>query len=303
MRSFFKSFFLLILFGFCCCSFFGCEAEEKIVKDESKLQVYTSFYCVYDFVSKIGGDKVQVYNLVPNGTEPHNWEPTAGDILGLKNADVFFYNGGGMESWTDKVMDLVKGENVRCVCLSEGIELIGGDEGADPHIWLDPKNAQKEAEIIKTALIMADPNNEDYYNQKYKDFSDKISKLDSDFKAAVLDKKDKTIVVAHQAYGYLCKAYGLRQLAIEGLSADSEPSPAKMAEISEFVKNNNVKVIFFEELLATKAASVISEETGAKLLVLNPFEGLTQQEADNGDDYFSIMRKNLENIKQALYSQ
>ncbi len=299
MKIFLRSFCCFILIV-CCCAFFGCGKEENIVKDESKLQVYTSFYCVYDFVSKIGGDKVQVYNLVPNGTEPHNWEPTAGDILGLKDADVFFYNGGGMEGWTDKVMESVKGENVRCVCLSEGIELIGGNEGADPHIWLDPKNAKKEAETIKTTLIMADPDNEEYYNQNYKDFSDKINKLDSDFKAAVLNKKNKTIVVAHQAYGYLCKAYGLQQLAVEGLSADSEPSPAKMAEISEFIKNNGVKVIFFEELLAAKSVSVISEETGAELLVLNPFEGLAQQEIDNGEDYFSVMRKNLENIKEAL---
>lgn len=289
-----------ILAFFAVVSLFGCGNDGEVMREEGKLQVYTSFYCVYDFVSQIGGDKVQVYNMLPNGAEPHNWEPTPGDMLKLENADFLFYNGRGMESWVDKVINSVENKNIKYVELSKGIEFLDSKENTDPHIWLDPKNAKKEVEAIKNALVMADSANEEYYNENYKAFADRIDKLDIDFKNAVSEAKNKTIVVAHEAYGYLCGAYGLEQLGIEGLSAESEPSPAKMAEISKFVKDNGIKFIFFEELLTPKAASVISEETGAELLVLNPFEGTTEQEEKDNEDYFSVMYKNLDNIKKAL---
>ncbi len=281
----------------------GCTKNEVGQTDESKLQVYTSFYCIYDFVNKIGGDKIQLYNIVPTGTEPHNWEPTAGDMRKLSNADLLFYNGAGMENFVDSVKQSVENDKIKYIELSEGIELIKKNEESniyDPHIWLNPINAEKEALKIKNALSEADSQNADFYNKNYEDFSKKAKELDKSFSDMVNNNENKTIVVAHEAYGYLCQAYGLKQLAIEGLSADSEPSPAKMAEVSEFIKNNKIKFIFFEELLAVKAADVISEETGAKLLVLNPFEGLSQEDIDNGEDYFSVMYKNLENIDKAL---
>ncbi len=294
--------------------FSACSGKENdFVRDESKLQVYTSFYAVCDFVQKIGGDKIQVYNLVPSGTEPHNWEPTSGDMLNLENADFLFYNGGGMEGWIDKVRASIENENIEYVELSKDVDFIKSEhtheheegenhdeEGVDPHIWLDPQNAKKEAFAIKEALSAKDAENADYYSQKYDEFAKKADELDESFKEVVSGAENKTIVVAHQAYGYLCKAYGLEQLAIEGLSADSEPSPAKMAEISKTVKEKGIKYIFFEELLTPKAASVIAEETGTELLVLNPFEGLTDEEIANGGDYFSVMYKNLENIEKAL---
>lgn len=302
---------LMLCFSFL---FSGCSmGEQEDVRDTSKLQVYTSFYAVYDFVQKIGGDKIQVYNLVPTGTEPHNWEPTSGDMLNLEKADFLFYNGGGMESWVDKVKASIENKNIKYIELSKGVDFIKsedghkhegeeihGDDGIDPHVWLDPKNAKKEAFAIKEALSAADTKNADYYSQKYDEFAKDADELDNAFKEVVSGAKDKTIVVAHQAYGYLCKAYGIEQLAIEGLSADSEPSPAKMAEISNVVKEKGIKYIFFEELLTPKAATVIAEETGAELLILNPFEGLTDEEIAKGEDYFSVMKKNLENIKKAL---
>ncbi len=303
---------LSIFLTFCLCFYLiGCEKEDNAA-DPSKLQVYTSFYGVYDFVSKIGGDKIQVYNIVPTGTEPHNWEPTSGDMMNLSKGDILFFNGAGMENWVDKVKAAVENENLKYIKLSEGIELIksrhshGDSDGdldfdsVDPHIWLNPINAKKEAETIKNALSAADPSNAEYYNKNYEDFSKKADELDADFRNMTARAENKTIVVAHEAYGYLCEAYGIEQIAIEGLSADSEPSPAKMAEISKFIKDNDVRYIFFERLLSAKAAEVISEETGAELLVLNPFEGLTQEEINAGADYFSVMRENFENIKKAI---
>ena len=118
---------------------------------------------------------------------------------------------------------------------------------------------------------------------------------------------NKSIVVSHEAFGYLCDAYGLTQMGIEGLSPDSEPDPARMAEIIDFVKANHVKVIFFEELVSPKVAKTIAKETetiaaetGAQTRVLNPLEGLSDEELKNGADYFSVMEDNLKQLKAAL---
>jgi zinc transport system substrate-binding protein len=127
-----------------------------------------------------------------------------------------------------------------------------------------------------------------------------LDALDSAFKEALRSLANKDIVVSHEAYGYLCAAYGLNQVGIMGLSPDSEPDPARMAEIIGFVNANRVKVIFFEELVSPKVAEAIANATGAQTAVLSPIEGLSDAQRAAGDDYFSVMRQNLAALKTAL---
>lgn len=289
--------------------FSGCSNISETNENNKKLKVYTSFYAIYDLTKKISGDKAELYNIVPTGTEPHDWEPSVKDMLNIESADILFYNGASMESWIEKIKSSIENSNIEYAELSKDIELITYDEknnnsydihNTDPHVWLNPQNAKKQMEIIKNVLSEKDPSNADYYEKNYKTESEKIDKLDSDFKQMVSNSSSKNIIVAHQAYGYLCEAYGLNQIAIEGISADSEPTPSKMAEIVTFAKQNNIKYIFFEELVSPKVAKTISKEIGAELLELNPFEGLTEEQIKNNEDYYSIMYKNLENIKKAI---
>ena len=263
----------------------GCGSAP--VKTSNKPQIYTSFYAISDFVEKIGGDKVDVHNLVPSGTEPHDWEPSSKDMLNLNSADVLFYNGLGMESWIDKVKGAVNGEKPKYVELSAGI-------------WLDPKNVITMSQEICDTLSDLDPSNEEYYKENLATFTAQLNKLDNDFKTQLSNVSSKKIVVSHEAYSYLCSAYGLEQTSIDGISADSEPSPAKMKEIADYIKTNNVKYIFFEELVSPKIAQSLADETGVQLLALNPFEGLDQEDIDNGADYISVMEENLKNLVTAL---
>ncbi|WP_434509584.1 metal ABC transporter substrate-binding protein [Desulfitobacterium sp. AusDCA] len=270
-----------------------------------KLTVYTSFYPMYDLTKKVGGDKINLKNLIPAGTEPHDWEPTPGDMGNLEKADVLIYNGAGMETWIDKVLKSIDNEKLVTVEASKGLKLLDNlDKNEnltyDPHVWLNPMLAKQEMEAIKNALVSADPLNKEYYEKNYNDNAQKLDQLDQEYKKTigVLSKKD--IVVAHQAFGYLCSAYGLNQVAIEGLAADSEPSPARMAEIVNFVKEKQLKYIFFEELVSPKVAQTIAQETGATATVLNPLEGLSEADQQAGKDYFSVMRDNLEVLKKAL---
>ena len=266
--------------------------ETEKEAEESKLKVMASFYPMYDFAVKIGGDKVKVMDMVPAGTEPHDWEPAATDIKNLEDADVFVYSGAGMEHWVSTVLASLENRNLVSVEASDG--------QYDPHVWLSPLNAKKEMENIKDAFVKADPNNQSYYEANYTEYAAKFDQLDQEYRDTISGLTNKNIVVAHEAFGYLCDAYGLKQVGIEGLSPDSEPDPAKMAEVIDFVRENHVKVIFFEELVSPKVAETIAYETGASAEMLNPLEGLGDEELAAGEDYFSVMESNLEKLKAAL---
>ncbi len=289
----------------------GCSAKNGVDAEDGdqRIIVYTSFYTMYDFTGKIGGDKIRIKNLVPSGIGPHHWEPSPKDMASLEKADLLIYNGAGMESWIDKVLASVKSKKLVAVEASKGIELINinHDEkhdhhslGYDPHVWLNPLNAVKQMETIKNALQDADPENSEYYENNYLLYKEKLEELDNEFKEAVKEFNRKEFVVAHEAFGYLCQAYGLEQVPIEGLNADSEPTPSRMAEITKFARENDIRVIFFEELLSPKVAEAIAREINAETAVLNPLEGLKEEDIKAGKDYFSVMRENLEALKKAL---
>ncbi|SDN99465.1 metal ABC transporter substrate-binding protein [Acetanaerobacterium elongatum] len=288
----------------------------SVAQGGKQLKVYASFYQMADFAQKIGKDKISVTTLVPAGTEPHDWEPAASDIVGLEKADLFIYNGAGMEGWAEKLLASLKNKGLIVVEASKGIKLLEGEQhdgenkeahdahaneaSYDPHVWLDPNNAKIMLAAINNALAQADPENKSFYQKNCDETLLQLEQLDKEYRDTLAPLPQKNVVVAHQAFGYLCTEYGLNQMAIEGLSPDSEPDPARMAEIIDFVKKNKVKVIFFEELVSPKVAQAIADATGASTDVLNPLEGLSNEELAAGEDYFSVMRKNLKVLKAAL---
>ena len=288
----------------------GC-AEQK-----GGLSVVASFYPMADFAKKIGGDRVEVFTMVPTGAEPHDWEPSPADIVRLEKAQVFVYSGAGMEHWAEDVVSSLGNKSLVVAEASKGIALPEGDPGhedeetheadghghgdGDPHVWLDPRNAKAQMASIREALTQADPDGKAVYDTNYEKYALALDELDAEFREGLKDLARRDIVVAHAAYGYLCDAYGLHQVAIEGLSPDSEPDPARVAEIIDFAKANDVRVIFFESLVSPKVAQSIAAQVGARTDVLSPIEGLTNEEAAAGEDYFSVMRRNLAALSAAL---
>lgn len=315
-RARFAPLFMLAGVVAVCLAVTGCSSTQPASEDEgtSKINVVASFYPMADFAEKIGGDKVDVTNLVPAGIEPHDWEPSTTDVRDISDAALLVYNGAGMESWVEDVMAGLDG-GPAVVEASAGVTLIEGsaheddeasadqegeEEATDPHVWLDPENAKIEMRNIADALASVDPDNASYYEENYDKYAEQIDELDQEFRDGLASSTRHTIVVSHEAFGYLCNAYGLEQLGIEGLSADSEPDAARMAEIIDFVNENDVTTIFFEDLVSPKVAESIARETGADVEELNPLEGLTDDEIAAGEDYFSIMRKNLTSLIAAL---
>ncbi|WP_138160623.1 metal ABC transporter substrate-binding protein [Peptoniphilus catoniae] len=304
--------------------FTGCGKKQATIQEgqgetgSDKKTIYTSVYPVYDFTKKIVGDKFNVELIVPVGQEPHDYELDTNVLKGMENADIFVYNGAGLESFADKIIGAIDNKDLVAVEASRGVDLIKADNhededhdheeeeeehhhGAyDPHTWLDPENAIIEMENIKNAVVEIDPDNGDFYEENFNTYKAKLEELDKKYQEELKDYKGGKIVVSHEAFGYLCRRYGLEQLGISGINAEGEPDAKTMAEIVDFVKENNIKVIFTEELLDTKVSDTIAAETGAKTLVLNPIEGLSQEELDSGEDYISVMEKNLSNLLEAF---
>ncbi|PQP81687.1 ABC transporter substrate-binding protein [Paenibacillus sp. PCH8] len=172
--------------------------------------------------------------------------------------------------------------------------------GLDPHVWLSPALAVKEVRNIEAGLAEAAPEHAVEFKQNADAYVSKLEALDSDFKAAVTGSKRKDFITQHAAFGYLAQEYGLQQVPIAGLSPEQEPSAAQMASVIDFAKEHQVKTIFFETLVSSKVSETIANEVGAKTAVLNPIEGLTDDEVAAGMDYIGVMRQNLEALQRAL---
>lgn len=172
--------------------------------------------------------------------------------------------------------------------------------GLDPHVWLSPQLAIQEVRNIEKGLSEVAPEYKEQFKANADAYVTELEALDNEFTEGLKDSKRKDFITQHAAFGYLAKQYGLKQVPIAGLSPDQEPSPAQMADIVQFAKENNVKTIFFETLVSSKVADTIAKEIGAHTDVLNPLEGLTEEELDAGNDYVRVMRSNLEALKTAL---
>lgn len=260
-------------------------------KDNSgKLQIYTSIYPIYDFTKKIGGEKISVYNMTKAGAEPHDFEITSKDMANLSKADLFIYNGGGMEHWVDTIKEALK--DIKYINTSSNIN----ENNLDPHFWLSPINAKIQMENIKNGLIEIDSENKNYYESNYNLYANRLTELDEKIKTSLSDIKNRNLVLTHPAFGHFCKEYSLNQIAI----ARDEADPKAMAEIIEFIKSNNVRAIFYEEFSSSKLVDSIAKETGIKILTLNPIESLSEENIASGEDYFSIMEKNLISLSDGL---
>lgn len=270
----------------------------------SKLQITTSFYPLYFFTNQISGDKAEARNITPSGAEPHDYEPTAQDIVHIENSNMLVLNGGKLEAWGDKIRENLKGKNVRIVVAGESLTTQEVEEQGkkiiDPHVWLSPPLAKKQVEKITQGFLKVDPSNSLYYQANEKKLGEELDRLDKEYKDGLHDCRQKDIITSHAAFGYLAAHYGLNQVSIAGLSPDEEPSAQKLAEVARFAKEHNVKYIFFESLVSPKLSETIAHEVGAKTFVLNPIEGVSDEDAKQGKNYITIMKENLKNLRIAL---
>lgn len=289
----------------------GCGGEKKSASD--KLQVAASFYPMAEFARNVGGDRVEVFALVPDGAEAHDWEPSPADLSRLGKAQVFVYN-GIVEPWAKQALTALSERKILAVQTGLGLYERNAEvhEEAhehghncshgkqDPHIWISPKKAMVQVERITATLCEADEKNAKYYQDNSAKYVEQIKALDIQLTNLAKNAPRKVFVTAHAAFGHLADDYGLEQLAVNGLSPHAEPTPADLQRLIKVVKEENVRYIFFETLTDPKLAKLVAEETGAQVAVLDPLEGLNEEGRKKKMDYLQIMQQNIHNLHIAL---
>ncbi|MCL1970479.1 MAG: zinc ABC transporter substrate-binding protein [Candidatus Bathyarchaeota archaeon] len=294
-------------------------------KSSDKLKIVTTFYPLTYITQQIGGDYVEVTQLIPNNNEIHNWEPTVSHIRATEDADIIFYNGAGADSWMeDEILPALSNSKKRLnVETTEDLTLIANKEDKhnddhddddddddhdthdhglyDPHTWVSPYMAKQQAEIIYNILISADPQHEEYYTQRWHTLERQLEQLDATYRNSLSNTHSNVIFVSHGAFGYLADQYGFTQHSVIGVSADEQPSAQTIIKLVEEMKEYKNYVLYVDPVYASNYVQTIQKEvqvqTGQNVtvlklyLMLGPMDGL---------DYLEQMQTNLSNLQTGL---
>lgn len=271
----------------------ACGSAGEGAKDDGRLPVSVTFNALYEFVLAVGGDRVAVSTIIPDGMEPHDFEPKARDLAGLREAKVFVHNGLGLTPWAEEAAGAAGNDALLVVDASVGIAPIPSDEGGedDPHIWLSLKCAQTEAANIRDALAAADPGNSAYYERNCADFVEQLQTLFDEYDAKFAAADRKLLVTGHAAFAYLCRDFGLTQVSVRGVFDEGEPSARQLAELVAFCRENGVTTVFAEALDSPEISRTLADEAGARIETIYTIEG-----TEDGLSYLERMAANLERV-------
>jgi zinc transport system substrate-binding protein len=270
---------------------------------QPKLKVVASFYIPYEFTKNVGGERIEVKNLVPAGAEPHDFEPSPADIRAIEEARVFVYNGAGMESWVERVLSAVKNrEKLIVIEMTKGLPLRKVEDEElefDPHAWTDPILVKDMAKNIQEGLIAADSAGSSLYTDNTKAFHAKLDALDAQIREGLKACRLRDFIISHRFMDYFAARYNLTAHALSGLEP-SEPTPQRLAELIRLGREKGIKYIFAERSDALKALEVLARELGVQILTLNTGHGLTAEEERAGKNYLTLMSENLKNLRIGL---
>lgn len=299
----------------------GCNNSNN-EKDSERLRVGVTISPLKYFVEEIGKDKVDVFSIIPDGSDAHTFDPKPKDLNELINSDIFVYNGLGMEEWIDSVLTTVDSEKVKVVEATIGINPITineeeddheeGEEhdhdheeesddhehshgGLDPHTWLSLSDAIIEAENIKNALIEVDSENKNYYEENFEILKESLNNLKSEYEDKFKELTNKNFVTGHAAFAYLCRDFGLTQESIADVYGEGELTAKNLENLIKYCKENDVKVIFSESTASEKEAETLAKEVNAEVIKIYSLET-----SEDDMNYLDGMKYNLETIYNSL---
>ena len=281
----------------------GCRQRQEFAADESRVKVVVSFNAIKEFVQAVGRDRVAIITLIPDGTEPHDFQPTTRDMQALHTADLFIYNGAGMENWVDTATKAASNKSLLTIESSKGVDLIALDDPAeikehgayDPHTWLSLANAQIQVQNIADALSAADKKNAEFYQQNAAAYKQELQKLLVKYQAKMHKLPAKNFVTGHAAFAYLCRDLELEQSSVEDVFASGEPSAKSLSALTDYCKAQHVKTIFVEDAVSPKTSQTLAREVGAKTQPIHTLES-----SEGTLTYLDRMEENLDAIYQGL---
>lgn len=283
--------------------------------ERPKLSIAASFYPIEEIVRSVAGDSVDVFGLTPPGEGAHDLELTASQVTRLETADIVFYIGDGFQPGVEKVLSSLPSTTKKVDLLQEltvvdVIPQLEGTEGEtdgevlasgkDPHVWLDPANMATMTRSVASVLSSAAGLDADAIGAAANAYVSELETLGAEFDAGLANCQSRVLVTSHRAFEYLAQRTNLQQVAIAGVNPDEEPSAKSLEAIAKFAAANNVSTIFFETLLPPDLANVIANEIGATTDLLDPIEGFSQEDLDEGASYVVAQRSNLERLRQGL---
>jgi zinc transport system substrate-binding protein len=312
-RIAFSIMFAAILYGVISCK---QNKNAALRNADGKINITATIFPPYDFVRQIAGDRANLAMLLPPGAESHSFEPSPKDIITIQNSDIFIYGGGETDKWVDRILQSMSVEKIRILAMIDAVdvveeEIVEGmeEEGEeeeiayDEHVWTSPRNALLIVRAISGLLCETDPANAELYRQNTAACIKALTELDAAFSKVAAGAKRSTIVFADRfPFRYFTDAYGLSYFAaFPGCSTETEPSAATVAFLINKIRAEKIPVVFHIELSNERMADTISDETGAKKLLLHSCHNITKRDFDAGRGYLDFMRQNVDNLQEALY--
>lgn len=279
----------------------GCSSTAPAASIQG-MTVATSISPLADLIRQVGGNKVKVINLVPAGSDPHEYEPKPTDVRDVAASSLFFANGVGEELYLDKVIDNAANPNLHIVVLSDGLPILGKEQGGsgNPHLWLDVQNAKQYVEKIKAALSETYPTYKSYFTQNAASYEAQLTQLDQWTQAQVstLPAESRKMVVLHDAWSYYAKRYGLSFVQPLLHTGEAEPSAKDYAKLVNIVREQKVRAVFSEAGFNPKLAQQLASETGVKFI--DSLHDDTLGDTPDTNSYIAMMKSNTNAIVSAL---
>lgn len=293
----------------------GCLAYKRPKPQDGRLKIVTTVFPAYDFARQVAGDNAEITMLLSPGSSGHGFEPTPQQMLDIKSSDVFIYIGGSDERWAEDTVRSGGADDSVTVRLADSAKLLWDDgeddhdhgdtpheDLFDPHIWTSVKNAELMLSAVCDAICLADNDNAEYYLKNKEEYAKQLAALDNEIKQAAAKAQNDTLIFADKfAFRYFTDEYGLKYMAaFHSCDEHSEPGAKTVARLIDAVREKSIPAVYYFEFNSAKTAEVISEETGAKAVMLYSCHTVSKQELAAGETYVSLMNKNLEQLKTGL---
>lgn len=308
---------LLVVFNLTSC---GQDSAKKTEDGGKKVKVVTTIFPQYDFARNVLKDKGEVKMLLKPGAESHSFEPTPKDIKDIENADVFIYTGGENDVWVKKILKSLGKKAPRTIELLDCTDTVEeetvegmehehhhdehheGEHEIDEHVWTSPVNAVKIVEKITDTVSEVDKADKAYFEKNSQAYIKKLKDLDKSFEKVVKEGKRRTILFGDRfPFRYFADRYNLKYYAaFSGCSTETEANASTVKFLIKKVKDEKIPVVFTIEMSDKKIAGSVADATGAKNLTLHSCHNLTKNELEKGEDYISMMKKNIDSLKEAL---